>query len=172
MRVLRTPSSCFDFLMGESVKLSPHLSPDSPSIIYNSKHSSSSPSKLSSPSSSTSKSPWRWGRPAYFYSQLFGATVRIAYWDLLPVGCDGEPKETILLTHGEPSWSFLSRRMIDPLLNQNFRVVLFDQGKACRFRDCVSQCASTPSRLRMRVFHLLLHLSLSVFVCVCSLYCF
>mmetsp|Transcript_1396 Transcript_1396/g.2149 ORF Transcript_1396/g.2149 Transcript_1396/m.2149 type:complete len:101 (+) Transcript_1396:178-480(+) len=47
----------------------------------------------------------------------------MAYWDIGPP----DAKETLLLTHGEPSWSFLYRRMIDPLLSKGYRVVLFDQ---------------------------------------------
>ena len=57
---------------------------------------------------------WEWGEPAFFTSRLFNADVRVAYWDLGPE----EAKETILLTHGEPSWSYLNRRMINPLLKK------------------------------------------------------
>mmetsp|Transcript_15083 Transcript_15083/g.18282 ORF Transcript_15083/g.18282 Transcript_15083/m.18282 type:complete len:344 (+) Transcript_15083:1908-2939(+) len=66
---------------------------------------------------------WKWGKPSYFVSKLFASEVRIAYWDIGPK----DAKETLLLTHGEPSWSFLYRRMIDPLLHKGYRVVLFDQ---------------------------------------------
>jgi haloalkane dehalogenase len=33
----------------------------------------------------------------------------------------------VLLTHGEPSWSYLNRKLIPPLLAAGHRVVLFDQ---------------------------------------------
>ena len=33
----------------------------------------------------------------------------------------------MLLCHGEPSWSYLYRRMIGPLIDKGYRVVLFDQ---------------------------------------------
>ena len=33
----------------------------------------------------------------------------------------------MLLCHGEPAWSYLYRRMIDPLIQQGYRVILFDQ---------------------------------------------
>ena len=68
-------------------------------------------------------SGWRWGEPEYFSSKLYGADVGMAFWDL----GSRNAKETILLTHGEPSWSYLYRRMIDPLLAEGYRVVLFDQ---------------------------------------------
>lgn len=71
---------------------------------------------------------WAWGKPSYFTSQLFGSAVRIAYWDL----SDNNKEftgETVLLTHGEPSWSFLNRKLVGPLLKQGHRVVLFDQVK-------------------------------------------
>jgi hypothetical protein len=54
---------------------------------------------------------------------LFDAEVRIAYYDLGPK----DAVETLLLTHGEPSWSYLYRKMIRPLLSQGYRLVLFDQ---------------------------------------------
>ena len=65
---------------------------------------------------------WGW-EPSYFTSTLFGAEVRIAFYDL------GDPSaaETILLPHGEPSWSYLNRKLIPPLLEAGHRVVLFDQ---------------------------------------------
>ncbi|CAE8633483.1 unnamed protein product [Polarella glacialis] len=82
---------------------------------------------------------WEWGEPSYFTSKLFGE-VRIAYWDLQPATTTAtttttttateSPKphsEVFLLTHGEPAWSYLNRRMIRPLLEQGYRVVLFDQ---------------------------------------------
>ncbi|MEM7536386.1 MAG: haloalkane dehalogenase [Chloroflexota bacterium] len=61
--------------------------------------------------------------PQYFTSTLYGMDVRIAYYDL------GNPdaEETLLLTHGMSAWSYLNRRMIPPLVNAGYRVVLFDQ---------------------------------------------
>jgi len=47
----------------------------------------------------------------------------MAYWLL----GSSDASETILLTHGEPAWSYLNRRMIGPLLLRGYRVVLFDQ---------------------------------------------
>ncbi|EPG73174.1 putative haloalkane dehalogenase [Leptospira fainei serovar Hurstbridge str. BUT 6] len=35
-------------------------------------------------------------------------------------------KETLLLLHGEPSWSFLYRKMVPPLINAGYRVVVPD----------------------------------------------
>ena len=54
---------------------------------------------------------------------LFGTEVRIAYYDLGPA----DAAETLLLTHGEPSWSYLYRKMVPPLLAKGYRLVLFDQ---------------------------------------------
>ena len=65
---------------------------------------------------------WQY-EPLYFTSSLFGAQVRIAYYDL----GDSSAMETVLLPHGEPSWSYLNRKLIPPLLDAGHRVVLFDQ---------------------------------------------
>eukprot|EP01050_Picozoa_sp_SAG11_P029740 SAG11_NODE_8495_length_1009_cov_1.289011_1_plen_181_part_00 len=47
--------------------------------------------------------------PSYYTSTLFGSAVRIAYYDL---GARPEKaNETLLLTHGEPSWSYIYRNM-------------------------------------------------------------
>lgn len=61
--------------------------------------------------------------PHYFTSTLYGMKVRIAYYDL----GDKDAEETILLTHGMSTWSYLYRRMIPPLVNAGHRVILFDQ---------------------------------------------
>ena len=61
--------------------------------------------------------------PQYFTSTLYGLEVRIAYYDLGEEGAE----ETILLTHGMSSWSYLYRRMIPPLVRAGHRVILFDQ---------------------------------------------
>lgn len=47
----------------------------------------------------------------------------VAYWDFGPQ----DAPETLLLTHGEPSWSYLNRKLIGPLLGKGYRVVCFDQ---------------------------------------------
>ena len=75
--------------------------------------------------------------PQYFTSTLYGLEVRIAYYDLGEEGAE----ETILLTHGMSSWSYLYRRMIPPLVRAGHRVILFDQvgcgrsDKPCREQD-------------------------------------
>jgi haloalkane dehalogenase len=61
--------------------------------------------------------------PQYFTSKLYGLDVRMAYYDLGDKGAE----ETILLTHGVSAWSYLNRRMISPLVNAGYRVILFDQ---------------------------------------------
>ena len=66
---------------------------------------------------------WPWGPPSYYTSRLFGVDVRMAYWDFGPQ----DAPETLLLTHGEPSWSYLNRKLIGPLLDKGYRVVCFDQ---------------------------------------------
>jgi len=50
-----------------------------------------------------------------------GGTLRIAYVEAGPA--DGEP---VLLLHGEPSWSFLYRRMIPVLADAGLRVIAPD----------------------------------------------
>ena len=61
--------------------------------------------------------------PKYFTSTLYGLAVRIAYYDLGESGAE----ETILLTHGMSTWSYLYRRMIPSLIAAGHRVILFDQ---------------------------------------------
>ena len=52
----------------------------------------------------------------------------MAYWDLVPESSNAkESLETVLLTHGEPSWSYLNRRLIAAFLSAGYRVVCFDQ---------------------------------------------
>ena len=46
--------------------------------------------------------------PQYFTSTLYGLKVRIAYYDL----GEEEAEETILLTHGMSSWSYLYLSLI------------------------------------------------------------
>src|SRR4051812_43853649 len=50
-----------------------------------------------------------------------GGTLRMSWVEDGPA--DGEP---VLLLHGEPSWSFLYRRMIPPLAGAGLRVVAVD----------------------------------------------
>ena len=62
---------------------------------------------LRTPDSAFQQLPgWHWGAPEYFVSRLFGAEIRMAYWVLGP----SHARETVLLTHGEPAWSYLNRR--------------------------------------------------------------
>lgn len=61
--------------------------------------------------------------PEYFTSKLYDMEVRIAYYVL----GDKSATETIVLTHGMSAWSYLNRRMIKPLVNAGYRVILFDQ---------------------------------------------
>ena len=70
---------------------------------------------------------WVFGRPTYFTSQLFGSSIQMAYWIVEPHKGDNTTKETILLTHGQPTWSYLNRRLVQPLVNEGHRVVMFDQ---------------------------------------------
>ncbi len=63
---------------------------------------------------------WAW-EPHYADVDADGATVRMAYVDEGPA--DGRP---VLLLHGEPSWSYLYRWMIPPLLDAGLRVVAPD----------------------------------------------
>src|SRR5665811_391667 len=51
-----------------------------------------------------------------------GPALRMAYLDEGPRGAS----ETVLLLHGEPSWSYLYRFMIGPLVDAGFRVVAPD----------------------------------------------
>ena len=61
--------------------------------------------------------------PKYFTSKLYDMEVRMAYYDL----GDKSAEETIILPHGMSAWSYLNRRMIPPLVNAGYRVLLFDQ---------------------------------------------
>ena len=62
-------------------------------------------------------------KPQYFTSKLYNMEVRIAYYDL----GNKTAEETIILTHGMSAWSYLNRRMIPPLVEAGYRVILFDQ---------------------------------------------
>jgi haloalkane dehalogenase len=56
-----------------------------------------------------------------------GGTLRVHYLDQGPAAPDGAgPVETVLLMHGEPSWSYLYRTMIPPLVAAGFRCVAPD----------------------------------------------
>jgi haloalkane dehalogenase len=60
-----------------------------------------------------------------------GGSLRMAYLDLdppTPTGAGGpdETGETVVLLHGEPTWSYLYRSMIPPLLAAGLRVVAPD----------------------------------------------
>src|SRR3954465_13781720 len=59
--------------------------------------------------------------PGYVTFDDDGGTLRVAFVDVGPA--DGE---TVLLLHGEPSWSFLYRRMIPVLAAAGLRVVAPD----------------------------------------------
>ncbi|HET6811970.1 MAG TPA: haloalkane dehalogenase [Acidimicrobiales bacterium] len=50
------------------------------------------------------------------------ASLRVHYLDEGDTGAE----ETVLLMHGEPSWSFLYRKMVPPLTDAGFRVVVPD----------------------------------------------
>jgi len=63
--------------------------------------------------------------PKYFVTHLFcehGVSIRMAYVDEGPK----DARETLLLTHGEPAWSYLNRKLIPPLLARGYRVVAPD----------------------------------------------
>jgi len=64
---------------------------------------------------------WKWGKPSFYTSPLFHSRVRIAYWLLEGTGRGRGKKETILLPHGEPTWSFLNRRLVEPFLAAGHR---------------------------------------------------
>ena len=63
---------------------------------------------------------WEW-EPHYAEVDADGAVVRMAYVDEGPD--QGQP---VLLLHGEPSWSYLYRTMIPPLLDAGLRVIAPD----------------------------------------------
>src|SRR4051812_18167426 len=68
---------------------------------------------------------------------LDGGRLRVAYVEAGP-----EDGEVVLLLHGEPSWSFLYRRMIPVLAGAGLRVVAPDlvgfgrSDKPAQQRDC------------------------------------
>lgn len=55
-----------------------------------------------------------------------GTRLRVHYLDERPVDPAQESGETILLLHGEPSWSFLYRHVIPPLVSAGHRCVAPD----------------------------------------------
>ena len=70
---------------------------------------------------------WKFGKPMYFTSRLFDASIQMAYWIIEPKRRSQTAKETILLTHGQPTWSYLNRRLVQPLVDEGHRVIMFDQ---------------------------------------------
>lgn len=65
-------------------------------------------------------------KPNYLaVSDFEGGELRVHYLD---EGRDsaGEPRPTVLLLHGEPTWSYLYRHMLPPLVKAGFRVVAPD----------------------------------------------
>ena len=60
--------------------------------------------------------------PRYVVSEVHSAPVRIHYVDVGP----RDARDTILLMHGEPSWSYLYRFMIPTLVEAGFRCVAPD----------------------------------------------
>lgn len=68
--------------------------------------------------------------PAYYADvpHPHGGWLRMAYLDVGPAGSVGtdEPAPTVVLLHGEPTWSYLYRRMIPPLTDAGLRVVAPD----------------------------------------------
>ncbi|HMD56273.1 MAG TPA: haloalkane dehalogenase [Solirubrobacteraceae bacterium] len=66
---------------------------------------------------------WSW-EPHYAQVRADGSDLRMAYVDERPA----RPADarTVLLLHGEPSWSYLYRKMIPPLLAAGLRVIAPD----------------------------------------------
>lgn len=65
--------------------------------------------------------------PGFPYEPHYAETsdgLRMAYLDEAPVGVDSGP--TVLLLHGEPSWSYLYRTMVPVLVDAGFRCVAPD----------------------------------------------
>lgn len=52
--------------------------------------------------------------------------LRVHYLDESPAPATADTGEVVLLLHGEPSWSFLYRKMIPPLVSAGMRVVVPD----------------------------------------------
>lgn len=65
------------------------------------------------------------GVPGVEVDGVDGAALRLAYLDVPPAG-DAPPAGTVVLLHGEPTWSFLYRRMIPVLTAAGLRVVAPD----------------------------------------------
>ena len=60
-------------------------------------------------------------QPLYITTHVHGQ-VRIHYVDEGPK----DAKETVLLLHGEPTWAYLYRHMIPPLVDAGYRVIVPD----------------------------------------------
>eukprot|EP01051_Picozoa_sp_SAG22_P005705 SAG22_NODE_348_length_11873_cov_4.151435_4_plen_249_part_00 len=57
------------------------------------------------------------------YIELGG--VRVHYLDEHPAGA-GHAKGVVLMLHGEPSWSYLYRKMVKPIADEGYRVIAPD----------------------------------------------
>jgi haloalkane dehalogenase len=67
------------------------------------------------------------GTPSYAeVPQPHGGTLRMAYLDVAPPGSDAGSSSTVVLLHGEPTWSYLYRTMIPVLTDGGLRVVAPD----------------------------------------------
>lgn len=67
--------------------------------------------------------------PGYAYAPHYlevGEGLRLHYLDEPPAGKPARDAETIVLLHGEPSWSYLYRKMIPPLTAAGYRVLAPD----------------------------------------------
>lgn len=51
----------------------------------------------------------------------------MCYYVVEPAVASSGAAETVLLPHGEPSWSFLNRKLVTPITEAGHRVVMFDQ---------------------------------------------
>ncbi len=56
-----------------------------------------------------------------------GGTLRVHYIDESPSGTGAQDGSPVLLVHGEPSWGYLYRHMIPPLVAAGHRVIVPDQ---------------------------------------------
>lgn len=90
----------------------------------------SSPSEAS-PSAGLSSCPQNWERPFLVDEVDYPFTSRcvelahglVHYFDESP---EGEPRGTVLAVHGNPTWSFLYRKVATALLERGFRVIALD----------------------------------------------
>ena len=106
--------------------------------------------------------------PSYVDDLPGYAGLRMAVIDEGPQGASKEDAPVMLCLHGEPTWSYLYRHMIPPLLDAGYRVVAPDMFGFGRSDKPVSKETHTYSWHRQSLLNLIERLDLRDVTLVCQ----